>query len=142
MAPPVKRSWGPYLRRGLRKRCPNCGAKGIFDGYFKMKERCPQCGMKFEREEGFFAGAVFINLALAEFALFGFIVVVFAVTLPDPPTVAIAAGAVVISILLPIVLYPYSKSVWAAIHLAMSPLDPDEEADAAAWRFERGEGAQ
>jgi uncharacterized protein (DUF983 family) len=141
MAAAVKPGWGTFLWRGLRKRCPNCGAKGIFRGWFRMEERCPQCGMKFEREEGFFAGAVFVNLALAEFALFAFIVVAFAVTLPDPPTVAIAAGGVVIAVLLPIVMYPYSKSVWAAIHLGMTPLDPDEQADAAAWRFERGEGA-
>jgi uncharacterized protein (DUF983 family) len=137
----VTRGWGTYLGRGLRKRCPNCGAAPIFTGWFRMKERCPGCGMKFEREEGFFAGAVFVNLALAEVALFVFIVIAFAATLPDPPTLAIAAGGVVISILLPILLYPYSKSVWAAIHLGMTPLDPDEQADAAAWRFERGEGA-
>lgn len=136
---PVKRSWWPFLRRGLRKRCPNCGAKGIFSGWWRMEERCPSCGIRFEREEGFFAGAVFVNLALAEFALFAFIVLAFALTLPDPPTVAIAAGGIVIAVGLPILLYPYSKTVWAAIHLGMSPLDPDEEADAAAWRFERGD---
>jgi uncharacterized protein (DUF983 family) len=133
------RGWRTALGRGVRKRCPNCGAPGIFSGWFRMQERCPGCGMKFEREEGFFIGAVFVNLVLAELTLFAFIAIAFALTLPDPPTVAIAAGGIVIAVLLPIATYPYSKSVWAAIHLAMTPLDPDEQADAAAWRFERGD---
>jgi hypothetical protein len=32
----------------------------------------------------------------------------------------------------PIVFYPFSYTIWAAVDLAMRPLDPAEQADAAA----------
>jgi hypothetical protein len=42
-------------------------------------------------------------------------------------------------VLAPIVFYPWGKTVWFAIHLSMQPLEPHEQADAAAARFERGD---
>jgi len=30
-----------------------------------MRERCPACDLKFEREEGYFLGAMYIGYALA-----------------------------------------------------------------------------
>ena len=30
-----------------------------------MRERCPVCGLKFEREEGYFLGAMYISYGLA-----------------------------------------------------------------------------
>ena len=30
-----------------------------------MNERCPECGLKFEREEGYFLGAMYIGYGLA-----------------------------------------------------------------------------
>ena len=41
--------------------------------------------------------------------------------------------------MLPVLLYPFSKTLWFAIHVAMEPLEPEEEAEAAATRFERGD---
>src|SRR5690349_23581107 len=39
------------LGRALLLRCPNCGAKHIFTGFFVLKERCPNCGILLERGE-------------------------------------------------------------------------------------------
>jgi uncharacterized protein (DUF983 family) len=36
----------------------------IFRGFARMTERCPVCGMKFEREEGYFLGAMMIDYGL------------------------------------------------------------------------------
>lgn len=138
----LKRPVGLMLWRGLRKRCPNCGAGGLFTHWFRLAEHCPGCGMRFEREEGFFLGALFINFVATQTLMFAFIVIAFGLTIPDPPTLAIGAGAVLIAIVTPLLGYPLSKTFWAAIHLAMSPLEPEEEADAAAWRFERGDAAR
>jgi hypothetical protein len=43
------------------------------------------------------------------------------------------AAAAVIVVVLPIVLYPVAKSLWAAVDLAMRPLEPVEEAEAALY---------
>ena len=32
------------LRRGLRRRCPNCDEGRLFRGYLKVEETCPACG--------------------------------------------------------------------------------------------------
>ncbi len=51
------------LGHGLRLRCPRCGAGRLFGKPFKMNEHCPNCALKFEREQGYFIGAIYINYA-------------------------------------------------------------------------------
>lgn len=93
--------------------------------------------MRFEREEGTFVGAMFINIALTEVALALFIVVGFALTLPDPPVGRLVLGAALLALLIPTMGYPFSRTIWAAVHLAMQPLEPAEQAEAATERFQR-----
>lgn len=58
------------LKNMLAQLCPRC-RKGkifrasIFRGFPKMYELCPICGLKFEREEGYFLGAMYISYGLA-----------------------------------------------------------------------------
>ena len=40
------------LRRGLRKRCPHCGAGRLFSGWSHHLERCRVCGLVYERNPG------------------------------------------------------------------------------------------
>ena len=127
------------LLRALRRRCPACGAGPVFSRWLRMFERCPGCGIRFEREEGFFLGVYFINIFITQLVVIAFIAVAFALTLPDSPTPAILAGALLLAVLVPVVIYPWCRTGWAAVHLAMQPLEPEEEADAAVFRFERGD---
>ncbi len=59
------------LSRGiLRQLCPRCRSGKIFEGaiwkgFPRMKPYCTACGLKFEREEGYFLGAMYISYALA-----------------------------------------------------------------------------
>jgi uncharacterized protein (DUF983 family) len=39
--------------------------KSIFSGFPRMHECCPVCGLKFEREEGYFLGAMYVSYGLA-----------------------------------------------------------------------------
>jgi uncharacterized protein (DUF983 family) len=53
----------------LRQRCPRCRIGGIFRdsifrGFPKMCERCGICDLKFEREPGYFLGAMYFSFAL------------------------------------------------------------------------------
>ena len=32
------------LKRGLTRRCPNCGEGALFRGYLKVEPTCPRCG--------------------------------------------------------------------------------------------------
>jgi uncharacterized protein (DUF983 family) len=116
------------LLRGLLKRCPRCGTRGIFDGWFHIKERCPRCGLRFQREEGGFLGAMTINYAVAMLAWIPVLVVGFAVTSPDPPVLKLTLLSAGILTVIPLLFYPNSKSIWAAIEFLVSetePLEPD-----------------
>jgi len=57
----------------LHQLCPRCRAGKIFRSsvffFSKMHQRCPVCGLKFEREEGYFLGAMYISYALALFTI-------------------------------------------------------------------------
>ena len=61
----------------LHQLCPRCRAGTIFPKsvflFPAMRERCPACDLKFEREEGYFLGAMYIGyaLALGMIAIFG-----------------------------------------------------------------------
>lgn len=49
----------------LRQRCPRCRQGKIFRGTFAMNDPCPVCGLVFEREQGYFFGAMYFSYALA-----------------------------------------------------------------------------
>jgi len=120
--------------RGLRKRCPNCGGRQVYDSWFRMKERCGDCGLRFEREPGFFVGAYLINLTVAFVLLFLLCMafVAWKAINPDADVVGPIIFGVVVGIVVPPLFYPYSRTVWSAIDIGMAPLEPAELADAAA----------
>src|SRR5467141_663442 len=54
----------------LHHRCPRCRVGKIFHhsiflGFPKMHERCSVCDLRYEREPGYFLGAMYISYALA-----------------------------------------------------------------------------
>src|SRR6266478_10205466 len=54
----------------LHQRCPRCRRGSIFRysifrGFPRMCERCSVCDLKFQREEGYFLGAMYISFGLA-----------------------------------------------------------------------------
>ena len=53
------------LRAILTLRCPRCRRGKLFKGLIGMPERCPECGMIYEREHGYFVGAMAISYGLA-----------------------------------------------------------------------------
>src|SRR5262249_40345939 len=54
----------------VRQLCPRCRAGRIFRssmywGFPKMNALCPTCGLLFNREQGYFLGAMYISYGLA-----------------------------------------------------------------------------
>ena len=50
--------------------CPRCHKGRIFRGplwrtYLATNERCPECNLKFEREQGYFLGAMYFSYMLS-----------------------------------------------------------------------------
>lgn len=116
---------GRLIRRGLTRRCPVCGSGHVFHRHFSMVERCPRCHYRFEREQGGFIGAVGINTIVTFIVLLVVVVTSFVLTYPDGAAIALAV-TLTAAVVLPIAFYPYSKTLWVAIELAMRPLEPGE----------------
>jgi uncharacterized protein (DUF983 family) len=64
----------------LHQLCPRCRQgrlfrRSVFIGFPAMHESCPVCALKFEREPGYFLGAMYISYAAAliTIALFAFV---------------------------------------------------------------------
>jgi uncharacterized protein (DUF983 family) len=50
------------MRQGL---CPRCRVGPIFKGRLSMNAACPSCGLRFDREPGYFTGAMYFSYAFA-----------------------------------------------------------------------------
>ena len=124
--------------RGLVHRCPRCGAGDVFRSFFTLKDRCPRCGMRFIRHEGFSLGSTTINMVVT-FGIFLSIIVIGAiVTYPDIAVVPVTIAGLAVAIVVPIVFYPSAQTIWSGLDLAMRPLDPVEEAEAATFADAEG----
>jgi uncharacterized protein (DUF983 family) len=121
-APAATATLPRLLARGLMLRCPRCGARQLFSHWFKMVDRCPGCAYLFAREEGSFLGAFVINfgVTIAGLAIvMGVLIAVLAGGGSSGAIAEVAFAAMAIAVILPIVFYPFSKTLWTAIDLAM-----------------------
>lgn len=119
------------LARGVTKRCPVCGGGDLFSGWFTMRDRCPRCHFPLERVEGHWMGSLGMNTIVSFGALFVTVVVGFVVTYPDTPLVPLMAVVAAVGVLVPLLFFPFSKTLWSAIDLAMRPLEPADDVDPA-----------
>lgn len=76
-------------------------------------------------------GALAINTILTFGAILVVLVVGMIVTYPDIAVVPIVIACLVVAVVVPVVAFPVTHTVWAAIDLAMHPLEPAEAEDAA-----------
>ena len=110
---PARVSVVEMLRRAFALRCPRCGESELFSGWFAMHETCAQCGLRYEREPGYFVGAIYVNYAVtAVVCLGGVIALDVAVGLPVWVQVTLACA---LAVLVPVVFFRYSRSVWLGI---------------------------
>ncbi len=107
------------LRRGLRQRCPVCGRGKIFKGWIKTYERCPVCNYAYEREPGYYTGAIAVNLAVSEL-LIAAIAVPLAASQSVSLTVLILLGCT-LPFLLPLLFYRPTKSLWMSFDHFVHP---------------------
>lgn len=123
------------LARGATKACGVCGRRGLFRRWVHMADDCPRCGLHFEREEGAFVGAVGMNTIMSFGVLLIAMVTFFVVTYPDVPAGAWVFLAAAAFVPVPILLYPFSKTVWLAIDLVMRPPEEGEVRPESEWEY-------
>lgn len=114
------------LGRGLRKRCPICAERDLFEGFFTIRERCPTCDLEFEREDGYWLGAMVVAITLVV-VVFGIVFVGgLLLTWPDVPWTGLLIATILVNGVVPVVLYPWCMTVWMGLHHAVVTTARDE----------------
>ncbi|MCX6022101.1 MAG: DUF983 domain-containing protein [Chloroflexi bacterium] len=114
-----------FLWRGVRRRCALCGEGPLFTSWFTMRESCPHCGFWLEREEGYFTGAIGLNLVVAELLFVSSFMGSVYLTWPKVPW-EMMYGWIPVAVLAPLFFYPFSKSLWLAADLFIHSPEPHE----------------
>lgn len=110
--------FGLLLWRGLRLRCPRCGGGKLYRRGYTMNETCSSCGWVFEREEGYWTGAMAINLVVTELLIFAAIFPLLIFQAPLALTLPLGLGLAVAT---PFLFYRHSKSLWMTMDFFMHP---------------------
>ena len=120
------------FRRAVVLRCPHCGNHRTFiKRWVGRYDRCRSCGIRWHREHGFELGPVALNVVATFFTLGVGMVAAFIATAPDIPVGALTGAFVGVAVLMPIVVQPFSYTIWLAFDLASRRPEEAELADAA-----------
>src|SRR5262245_22529666 len=104
----------------VRQRCPRCRTGRMFRGRFTMNDPCPVCNLVFQREEGYFLGAMyasyFLAVAIQIPAFF-----VFSLLLPEWDSMLVALLVLVLYLPLVPAVFRYARVLWIYLDRAVSP---------------------
>ena len=112
---------GRALDRAVRLRCPRCGRSPLFTGWFTMHEHCAVCGLVYEREQGYFVGAIYVNYAVTVAIAVG-AVLVLDWTIGLTLRAQLALGIALVT-LVPLVFFRYARSLWLAVDHLVTQLE-------------------
>lgn len=101
------------LSRCARLRCPACGRSSILKSPFHIRLYCPYCDALFKREEGFFVGAIAVNVVTTE-------LVILAAYVASLPLIGshyetIITVLLVVAVIFPVAFYHHSWSIWLSL---------------------------
>jgi len=103
----------------LRLRCPRCLEGRLWSGFLTMYARCPTCGLEFEREPGYFTGAMVVSYALAVPVLGALVIGLMIIGGLDAVPALLIGDAVYLA-LVPFI-FRYSRVVWLHFDWAIDP---------------------
>jgi uncharacterized protein (DUF983 family) len=118
---------GTVLKRGFAKRCPVCGEGHLFEAWVRMIPVCRRCGYRFHRKPGQWLGSWFLNLCVVQTAVILVVIVIAGVTWPRTSTLLLIVATTATALFTPLAFFPFSRTIWIAIDLAMKPLDFDDD---------------
>jgi len=100
-------------------RCPRCLEGRVWRGFLSMNVACPACGLVFEREPGYFTGAMVVSYGLAVPVLGAMVIGL--MTLGGLDAVpALVIGDIVYLVLVPFI-FRYSRVLWLHFDWLIDP---------------------
>jgi hypothetical protein len=103
----------------LALRCPRCLRGQVWPAFLSMAPTCSVCGFAFDREPGYFAGAMVVSYAIAVPVLAAMVIVLIAVGGLDVVP-ALIVGNTAYLMLVPFI-FRYSRVVWLHVDWLIDP---------------------
>jgi len=119
------------LLRGWRLQCPRCGARTLFRTWLRMHERCAVCGLRFEREQGYFVGAIYLNYAVTVVIVISGYFLLALWTAMSLAQQLVLWGLV--SLVCPLLLFRRTRGLWLGFDFIFNPVRQDASEDDKAW---------
>ena len=108
--------------RGLKLRCPACGLGQLYESFFRMRDECPYCGLVFAREQGYFIGAIYLNVIATESLIFAtYLALILARRINEQSTYTILFA---LALLLPVLFHRHARSLWLSLDHLLDPPAP------------------
>jgi uncharacterized protein (DUF983 family) len=98
------------LSRCVRLRCPVCGRASIVARPFHVNHHCPSCDALFQREDGFFVGAIMVNVVTTEVFIIA-VYLAFLMLIGSHYQLMITL-LLVLALVFPLAFYHHSWSIW------------------------------
>lgn len=86
-----------------------------------MLERCPACGLAFEREPGYFVGAIYLNYGVTAVVMLAGYFALGAGLGAEVGLQLLVWGTFVVAF--PLWFFRYSKSLWLSLDYLVDPVD-------------------
>lgn len=109
---------GARLIAVLLMRCPRCCRGSVYRGFLRTRKNCPVCDTVFEREPGYFTGAMYASYMLGIFATMP---VWLTLLLTDQPYALILSVSVAEIVILMPVFFHYSRVIWLHLDYLLNP---------------------
>ena len=106
----------------LRLRCPRCRSGKMFRGVVTMNDPCPVCGLLFQREEGYFLGAMYVSYLLGAAAIVPLYFAASALLAPYGH-MAVNLGLTLAYLPLVPIIFRYSRAGWVYFDRWVCPSD-------------------
>jgi uncharacterized protein (DUF983 family) len=89
----------------------------LFTGWFRMPATCDLCGFRYERAQGYWVGAIYVNYGVTTtLAVLGFFLTYPAVPMP----VQLGVWGTFVTVF-PLWFFRYSRSLWLALEFFFNP---------------------
>ena len=100
-------------------RCPDCGLGPLYRAPFRMNNHCSYCDLIYEREQGYFIGAIYLNVIATESLLLGALLIYGLIT--GKVNQSILTILIALALILPLVFFHHSRSLWLCIDHILNP---------------------
>jgi uncharacterized protein (DUF983 family) len=95
-----------------------------------MHQGCAACGFHYEREQGYFVGAIYLNYAVTAAVAVGTVLLLdWSIGLTLAQQLVVGVG---LSLLVPVVFFRYARSLWLSLDFLLT--SADQRADRRRWR--------